>query len=896
MKSLIFLLLFTAITVLAYSQNNLGKAQIDTSNFASWPILEGSQISNDGKNVLFAIKNPSLGKSIFILFNTSTNTEIVFHDIKRAYFSDNSQHLIYLKSNDTLCIFSMGINHSENIPNISSYQLIKYSTGERLVYTRKNPENKLVIRDLSDGKEKVWDLPLNYVFDYSGNAFVTIETVSVNSQSLVNSINLINLLNGKETKLWQGDKVSKIVFDANSSQLAFSVDGSNSSTLGVSIWYYKIDTDSAILLINDNSPGIDKGLKVGGISYLGFSRDGSNLFVDLKEVDSDVKTPKDEAQPLIWNYKDNRLPTEQLFNLKPRNYRIMISPKNKKIIRIENNNERLVISNSSPIRNINDDYLLIENDKVSASEKKWKAGWEPRILINTKTRSVVWKSTGNYLSPKLSPDGKYVIFYDSQLKNYYSYDIVFKSTKNITKDIKASWLYENNELETLPNSIAGWLKGDSAVFVYDKHDIWVIDPACKKPPFNLTNGYGKKHSIVFRFSENPLLPKIIGPGEDLLISAFNTKTKNNGFFKKNMSENGDPKLLTMGPYIYYIPDKFLGSPPKKARDVNAWIVTRMSAKESPNYYYTNDFNQLTPLSHLQPELAFNWYRTELHTYKDSANNEIQGILYVPENFNSKVRYPVIIHCYEERSYRLNLFISPKPTSGSINIPWFINQGYLIFEPDIRYKIGHAGESALNSVISAFNYLSKLPYINSSKIGLQGHSFGAFEVNYIITHANLFAAACSASGASDFVSYYGSLFDNGASQQSQFESGQYRMGGSLWDKQDLYVKNSPIFNANKVNSPLLIMHTKKDGGVPFSQAVELFTALRRLGKKTWMLQYDCCDHSLEGLSAIDFTLRVTQFFDHYLKDRPAPFWMTKGIPAKLKGITSGFELDLGTKMP
>ncbi len=81
-----------------------------------------------------------------------------------------------------------------------------------------------------------------------------------------------------------------------------------------------------------------------------------------------------------------------------------------------------------------------------------------------------------------------------------------------------------------------------------------------------------------------------------------------------------------------------------------------------------------------------------------------------------------------------------------------------------------------------------------------------------------------------------------------------------------------------------------------QSVEFFTGLRRLEKPVWMLQYDEGGHGVSGKDAVDWTIRMTQFFDYYLKGAAPPKWMTEGIPAKLKGIETGYELDNSGKKP
>jgi dipeptidyl aminopeptidase/acylaminoacyl peptidase len=155
---------------------------------------------------------------------------------------------------------------------------------------------------------------------------------------------------------------------------------------------------------------------------------------------------------------------------------------------------------------------------------------------------------------------------------------------------------------------------------------------------------------------------------------------------------------------------------------------------------------------------------------------------------------------------------------------------------------------------------------------------------------------ASSGMSDFISAYGSVIGNGTSRQRQYELYRDRIGATLWERPDLYIENSPVLKADKVTTPLLMMNNKADSDVPFPQGVEMFTALRRLGKKAWMLQYDGEDHMVFDNAAQDLTIRMTQFFDHYLKGAPAPRWMTEGVPARVKGIDSGLELDTSGRQP
>ena len=428
---------------------------------------------------------------------------------------------------------------------------------------------------------------------------------------------------------------------------------------------------------------------------------------------------------------------------------------------------------------------------------------------------------------------------------------------------------------------------------YDKYDIWLGNLLNNKPSVNLTNSYGRKNKLRFRIAGN-YNSKRISIYQHIILTAFDTKNKNSGFFRKRLDDKGDPELLTMGAYSYADPTGIIE---QKASDTNIYIIQRSSASYFPNYFWTSDFKTFTPVTNVYPEYRYNWLTSELISYKTMDGILSQGILYKPQNFDPNKKYPIIFHYYEKKSDRLNVYLKPGYAINEINIPWFVSKGYLVFTPDIYYKIGHAGESAFNSVVSAAKYLSKFPWIDTLKMGLQGHSFGGYETNYIITHSNIFCAAISAAGISDMISSSGGLSHGGISRQPLYESGQNRMGVLVWRRSDLYFENSPIFNVDKVSTPLLIMHNKNDDAVPFAQGVELFTALRRLGKKVWMLQYDEERHTLHGKKQIlDYTIRMTQFFDHYLKEAPAPKWMTRGIPVSMKGVDDGLDLDTEIKTP
>lgn len=229
--------------------------------------------------------------------------------------------------------------------------------------------------------------------------------------------------------------------------------------------------------------------------------------------------------------------------------------------------------------------------------------------------------------------------------------------------------------------------------------------------------------------------------------------------------------------------------------------------------------------------------------------------------------------------------------GVLDIPTYTSHGYLVLAPDIHYKLGSPGPSVVTSIKALWKKLATLKFVDTARIGIQGHSFGGYEVNYAVTHTNVFKAAYSGAGVSNFTSGYGAVgFENDKSMQFLYEQGQNRMGAPLCSKPNSYIANSPVFSAMQMNTPLLLMNNKLDYAVPFSQGLEFFLTLRRYKKKVWLLQYDSGLHTIGGKQAMtDFTIRLEQFFNHFLKGYPASKWLEYGVPAKFKQFNSGFEL-------
>jgi dipeptidyl aminopeptidase/acylaminoacyl peptidase len=319
----------------------------------------------------------------------------------------------------------------------------------------------------------------------------------------------------------------------------------------------------------------------------------------------------------------------------------------------------------------------------------------------------------------------------------------------------------------------------------------------------------------------------------------------------------------------------------------------MNFNEYPDLWMSGlDFGDPKKLTTANPQQNdYNWGTVELIQWTSADGVELDGLLYKPENFDPGKKYPMVVYFYERYSDRLHSHNTPRPSRSTVNFTFYASNGYLVFVPDIVYKNGFPGQSAYNSIVSGTLKLIENPWVDAGRIGIQGQSWGGYQVAYLVTQTNMFAAAMAGAPVSNMTSAYGGIrWGSGMSRMFQYEGSQSRLGGTLWEKPWRYIENSPVFFADKVETPLLMMHNDEDGAVPWYLGIEYFVALRRLNKPVWMLTYNGAPHNLKRRADCkDLSIRMLQFFDHYLKDAPAPVWMEYGIQAVDKGKKMGYEL-------
>ncbi|MYE16409.1 MAG: S9 family peptidase [Gemmatimonadetes bacterium] len=512
------------------------------------------------------------------------------------------------------------------------------------------------------------------------------------------------------------------------------------------------------------------------------------------------------------------------------------------------------------------------------------------IDVATGERRMVAERVKGFGGASISPMGGYASWWDGEARHWMVAALDGGEAITASAEVAhAVW----NELDDHPDlpppyGPAVWTEGDNAIVFYDRYDAWRFEPASGETT-NLTGGAGRESGTRFRYARTDFEDPAIAEGE-ALWQAFHYLGKQSGFHRGRTDRTATPEPVIMADKTF----RFRG----KADDADRWLITREDFREFPDLRVTGgegvdiDFSGMAKVSDANPQQAdYRWGSAEIVEWHSNDGTPLQGILFTPDGFDPSTQYPMMVYFYERMSDGVHQYRSPRPGGSSVSVPFYVSRGYVVFIPDIPYEIGYPGESALDAVVPGVLSLVARGFVKEDRIGVQGHSWGGYQIAYMITKTNLFAAAEAGAPVSNMTSAYGGIrWQSGMSRMFQYERTQSRIGGTLWESTNEYLHNSPVFYADKIHTPLLMMHNDEDGAVPWYQGIEMFVAMRRLQKPVWMLNYNGQGHGLSReADRKDWAIRMQQFFDHYLMDAPAPVWMEEGVPAILKGKTLGLKL-------
>jgi dipeptidyl aminopeptidase/acylaminoacyl peptidase len=915
MKHLALTLLFT-LPWISYAQE---KKALDPTSYDEWHRISKDLISNDGNSIAYSTIPNGYGNGVVHLHTSNGERILTYERGTNPSFSNNAEFLVFKISpdfyelrdlkrvktkekdlpKDTLAIYSISEQKLDKIVGLKSYKMPE-KWNDYLVYlydpvidsTNKDEKKRskkngydLVVRNLINRSEVVFPYVLDYAIAEEGAA-IALSTMG-NDSTLLPGVYVFNFENQSFDPVFRSKgEYNQLVWDKEGTQLSFISDTDTTKALDrdYHLHYFKTEWDSSKTIMKNSMLDelmVNKDFK----NY--FSESGERFFFQTKEfpVLQDTSLLKDEIVNVeVWNTNDQRLFTRQ-----------------------ENQRENdLKFGYLSFYDVARDKFVQLGGESFSSvtvsDEGDGKTGvaiddyayrklrsWEGYVLqdvydldVVSGEKTKIAEAVRGYIN--LSPKGQYAYWYNNADSAWFTYSFSDREIRQVTTNEQVPFYNEIHDTPSDPRSYAlmSWTENDERMLIYDRYDIWEVDPTNKVAAKRITDGRTKK--LVHRYIKLDEEERFIKKGQNLMLSGFYEEDKHEAVFRMKYGQNKPTKLMD-GDYRFR---NF-----NKARDANQLIYTKDDFQTFPDILATDlSFKKTTRISDVNPQQKdYKWGSIELVYWNSLEGEPLEGLLVKPENFDPNKKYPLIVNFYEKSSNGLHVHRDPYPHRSTINYSFYASRGYVIFNPNVHYGTGYPGEDAYNCVIPGITSLLEKGFIDEENIGVQGHSWGGYQIAHLIAETDIFKCAEAGAPVVNMISAYGGIrWGSGLSRMFQYEHTQSRIGGTLWEYPLRYIENSPIFTLDKVNTPVLIMHNDEDSAVPWYQGIEYFVGLRRLGKPAWMLNYRGEPHwPLKIQNRMDFNIRMAQFFDHYLQGQPMPKWMRDGVPATELGINQGYEL-------
>jgi dipeptidyl aminopeptidase/acylaminoacyl peptidase len=465
-----------------------------------------------------------------------------------------------------------------------------------------------------------------------------------------------------------------------------------------------------------------------------------------------------------------------------------------------------------------------------------------------------------------SPGGGYVLFLEDD--QFWTIDLASRAVTNVTRSIPTSFVDRDSDSTgpvTPPFGVAGWTPGDTAVLLYDKHDIWRV-PTDGSRATRLTNGApdGVRHRLV-RLDPDA---RTIDLDHRVYMSVFGLRSKKSGYAA--LDPGGTvTRLVWLDKNVTNL---------AKAPDEERYAYIAQDHDDSPDLFVggpgLGDARQVTTTNPFQDRFA--WSHSQLVDYKNDRGLPLQAALYYPAGYEPGRAYPMVVYLYEKLSDNVHRYVAPSDRDY-YNTTVLTSQGYFVLQPDIVFTPREPGVSVVQSVTPAVKKIVDLGLIDPKRVGVVGHSWGGFDTAFLATHTSIFAAAVAGAPITDLVSNYGNHhWSSGIAETDHIETGQQRMVVPLYDDLPAYIRNSAVFNVQNMTTPLMIEVGDSDGTVFWHQGVELYNIARRAKKNVVMLVYAGEDHGLrQKKNQVDYQQRILAWFGHYLKGEPGPGWIEDG---------------------
>ena len=756
---------------------------------------------------------------------------------------------------------------------------------------KKEEGTPLGLLDLSTGEERVYADVAAYEVARPGNALAYATSTEDEGGD---GVYWVDPVSGEAVELLVGEgHYTQLAFDESGERFAFLSDKDEWEMDQPSFALYRSNGEQARKVASHETAGVPGGWWISEHGAVSISEDGERVFFGTAprpDPEPDEKVLDDDRVRVdIWNWRDDYLQPMQLVQAgreRNRSYSAVVHEGRDEVVQL-GTKEVPDVSNTPAGTS---DFVLATTDMPYRQMLSWDGRYQDAWAVDVETggRGELARELRGFAGANLSPEGSYAFWWDEAARDWKAAAMDGRAAaRSLTGHLPVAFF---NELDDHPQGpppygFPVWVEGDRALLVYDRYDVWRVDPAGAEPAIRLTEG--REAGMRYRVVRTDTGPRRLRGLEDgpVLFSLFDFGTKGSGFARGRTDRSGEATRLALDDARYGFP--------AKAEDAERYLWTRETFSDFRDLWVGGaGFADGIRLSDANPQQAdYRWGNAELVSWTSNDGTPLDGILIKPEGFDPTIRHPMMVYFYERMSDGLHSYRAPVPSRASVSFSFYASRGYVVFVPDIPYEIGYPGESAIDAVVPGVLSLIEQGFVDPDRVGVQGHSWGGYQIAYMITKTNLFAAAEAGAPVSNMTSAYGGIrWQSGMSRMFQYERTQSRIGGTLWDERDRYVHNSPVFFADKIRTPLLMLHNDDDGAVPWYQGIEMFVAMRRLGLPVFMLNYNDEGHGLaRKANQKDWSIRMQQFFDHYLLGAPAPMWMAEGVPAVAKGREMGLGL-------
>ncbi len=586
----------------------------------------------------------------------------------------------------------------------------------------------------------------------------------------------------------------------------------------------------------------------------------------------------DRPNLVIWHYKDPRLQSaQQVQEPQDRAYTYLSTYRvaDNKFVRLADDDVRNIIVGAK-------EKFAIGTDNRSYELQGNLDGRNFRdvyaVNMSTGARTPI-KKQAQY-GYQISPDGTKYYYYEA--KHYFVVDLATVTPKNITQTVPASFIdiEDDHNVPNPPINPVGWTSDSRFLILSDGWDMWKVSIDGSSPAVNLTVN-GKKDQIRYRqrLRVDPD-EKGIDLSKPQYIGSMAEWTKRQSIGVLTPSAAGVESLITGDAAFARL---------SKAKKADVWIYSRETSSTAPEIYattstlssgrkLTNANAEVEPFAYTSGRMLVDFYNDK-HDKAQPKGEKLQGTLYLPANYEKGKTYPTIVYIYERLTQGTNSFSRPGVPGTGFNRAFYMSNGYAVFEPDIKYYVNDPGMSAVWALVPAVKAAIATGVVDPARVALHGHSWGGYQTAFTITHTDIFKAAAAGAPLTDMISMYALIYKNsGGTNGAIFEASQGRFTSGPWDNWEAYTRNSPIAFAKNVKTPLLMLHNDTDGAVDFTQGIEYYNTLRRLGKPVVLVEYPGENHGLARQPNMqDYMIRMKEFFDYHLMSAPAPAWLDAGVP-------------------